>query len=96
MYFYHRSDKENILRMHNSVKLNELLVSKSAEAALVIVNLPGAPTAPSHRIQEGQNCILTIIIIVMITSVSYKSVYLQLSVSKESKFLLHIIRYGVY
>ena len=45
--------EENVHRMHTSVKLNEMIVTKSHNAALVIVNLPSPPQ------QEGdeENCI---------------------------------------
>lgn len=35
--------EENLRRMNTSVKLNELIVNRSHEAALVIINLPGPP-----------------------------------------------------
>ena len=50
------SQEENIRRMNTSVKLNELIINKSHDAALVIVNLPGAP--PNK--QDEENCILTL------------------------------------
>ena len=40
--------------MNTSVKLNELIVNRSHEAALVIINLPGPP---NHSGDE-ENCIL--------------------------------------
>ena len=48
------SKEENVLRMNTSVKLNELIVTKSHNSALVIVNLPGPP---KNRGDE-ENCIL--------------------------------------
>ena len=47
------SHEENLRRMNTSVKLNELIVEKSHDASLVIVNLPAPPK------QQGQeeNCI---------------------------------------
>ena len=50
------SQEENIRRMNTSVKLNELIINKSHDAALVIVNLPGPP--PNKPDEE--NCILTL------------------------------------
>ena len=40
--------------MNTSVKLNELIVTKSHDAALVIVNLPGPPKKEA----DEENCIL--------------------------------------
>ncbi|XP_065341848.1 solute carrier family 12 member 6 isoform X2 [Cloeon dipterum] len=36
-------DEGNVKRMHTAVKLNEVIVNKSHEAQLVILNLPGPP-----------------------------------------------------
>ena len=41
-------------RMNTSVKLNELIVAKSHDSALVIVNLP----TPPSKMEEQENCIL--------------------------------------
>ncbi|XP_023230852.1 solute carrier family 12 member 6-like [Centruroides sculpturatus] len=38
-------DEANVRRMHAAVKLNEVMVSKSHEAQLVVLNLPGLPKA---------------------------------------------------
>ena len=46
--------QENLLRMNTSVKLNELIVEKSHDASLVIVNLPTPPSDPGKE----ENCIL--------------------------------------
>ena len=37
------SENGNVRRMHTAVKLNEVIVAKSHEAKLVILNLPGPP-----------------------------------------------------
>ena len=50
------SDKANVRRMHTAVKLNEVIVSKSHDAQLVIVNLPGPPKLQSAK--NDSNCIL--------------------------------------
>ena len=52
VFFRH---EENLRRMNTSVKLNELIVTKSHDSALVIVNLP----TPPSKIEEQENCILT-------------------------------------
>ena len=49
-------DKANVRRMHTAVKLNEVIVSKSHDAQLVIVNLPGPPKLQSAK--NDSNCIL--------------------------------------
>ncbi len=45
--------------MNTSVKLNELIVQRSHDASLVIVNLPAPPQAKG----EEENCILNIIML---------------------------------
>jgi len=44
-----KPDKANVRRMHTAVKLNEVIVSKSHDAQLVIVNRPGPPTLQSAK-----------------------------------------------
>jgi hypothetical protein len=50
--------EENLLRMNTSVKLNNLIVERSHDASLVIVNLPAPPTEPGQE----ENCIFIIYI----------------------------------
>uniref|UniRef100_W8BPR2 Solute carrier family 12 member 6 n=1 Tax=Ceratitis capitata TaxID=7213 RepID=W8BPR2_CERCA len=38
-----RPDEVNVRRMHTAIKLNEVIVNKSQDAQLVIMNLPGPP-----------------------------------------------------
>ena len=40
-----RRESSNVRRMHTAVKLNEVIVAKSHEAKLVILNLPSPPKA---------------------------------------------------
>ncbi len=44
-------DEDNVRRMHTAVKLNEVIVTKSHDAKLVIINLPSPPksTAPEYE-----------------------------------------------
>ena len=48
------SDEGNVRRMHTAVKLNEVIVNKSHDAQLVILNLPGPPKDTS--IDRECNC----------------------------------------
>uniref|UniRef100_A0A8C7A9E7 Solute carrier family 12 member 6 n=1 Tax=Neovison vison TaxID=452646 RepID=A0A8C7A9E7_NEOVI len=41
-----RPDHSNVRRMHTAVKLNEVIVNKSHEAKLVLLNMPGPPRNP--------------------------------------------------
>ena len=46
--------EENVRRMNTSVKLNDLIVSRSHDARLVLLNLPGPP----KYLEYEENCIL--------------------------------------
>lgn len=47
-------DQSNVRRMHTAVKLNEVIVTRSHDARLVLLNMPGPP-----KNNEGdENCIL--------------------------------------
>lgn len=50
----HFSDEDNVRRMHTAVKLNEVIVNKSHDAQLVILNLPGPPK--DTRLERESNC----------------------------------------
>lgn len=47
-------DEDNVRRMHTAVKLNEVIVNKSHDAQLVILNLPGPPR--DTRLERESNC----------------------------------------
>lgn len=47
-------DHSNVRRMHTAVKLNEVIVNKSHDARLVLLNMPGPPKNP----EGDENCIL--------------------------------------
>jgi len=49
------SDTQNVRRMHTAVRLNDVIVEKSHEARLVIINLPGVPKSAAG----DENCILS-------------------------------------
>lgn len=44
-----KPDQANVRRMHTAVKLNEVIVRRSHDAQLVIVNLPGPPKLSSRE-----------------------------------------------
>lgn len=52
--FINFSDEGNVRRMHTAVKLNEVIVNKSHDAQLVILNLPGPPK--DTRLERESNC----------------------------------------
>lgn len=52
--------------MHTAVKLNEVIVSRSRDAQLVIFNLPGPPK--DTKLERESNCILFMIIYRISTS----------------------------
>jgi potassium/chloride transporter 4/5/6 len=47
-------DVENVRRMHTAVKLNEVIVQRSHDAKLVVLNLPSPPK--QTRLGGGSNC----------------------------------------
>lgn len=51
-------DEGNVRRMHTAVKLNEVIVNRSHDAQLVILNLPGPPK--DNKLERESNCILYI------------------------------------
>lgn len=59
LFVFHCRDNHNVRRMHTAVRLNETIVSKSHEAKLVILNLPGPPKNESGN----ENCILFLLLL---------------------------------
>lgn len=47
-------DQSNVRRMHTAVKLNEVIVNRSHDARLVLLNMPGPP----RNTDGDENCIL--------------------------------------
>lgn len=50
----HCRDQSNVRRMHTAVKLNEVIVNRSHDARLVLLNMPGPP----KNAEGDENCIL--------------------------------------
>lgn len=48
------SDEGNVRRMHTAVRLNEVIVNRSHDAQLVILNLPGPPK--DTKLERESNC----------------------------------------
>lgn len=53
MRFFNRN-QSNVRRMHTAVKLNEVIVNRSHDARLVLLNMPGPP----KNTDGDENCIL--------------------------------------
>lgn len=47
-------DHSNVRRMHTAVKLNEVIVNRSHDARVVLLNMPGPP----KNTEGDENCIL--------------------------------------
>jgi hypothetical protein len=47
-------NQSNVRRMHTALRLNEVILKKSSEAKLVLLNMPGPPKNRSG----DENCIL--------------------------------------
>lgn len=47
-------NQSNVRRMHTALRLNEIIVKKSSEAKLVLLNMPGPPKTRTG----DENCIL--------------------------------------
>ena len=55
-------DAENVRRMHTAVKLNEVIVQRSNDAQLVVLNLPTPPK--ESRQSGGSNCKCCVAVVV--------------------------------
>lgn len=53
-HMFLNSDEGTVRRMHTAVKLNEVIVSRSHDAQLVILNLPGPPR--DTKLERESNC----------------------------------------
>jgi len=64
-------DAENVRRMHTAVKLNEVIIQRSHEAQLVVLNLPSPPkiTGPAG----GSNCTIAIFYKIIISFINHYS-----------------------
>lgn len=60
-HYYSHRDEFNVRRMHTAIKLNEVIVEKSQDAQLVIMNLPGPPR--EVRAERESNCKILYLII---------------------------------
>uniref|UniRef100_A0A673W5B2 Solute carrier family 12 member 6 n=1 Tax=Salmo trutta TaxID=8032 RepID=A0A673W5B2_SALTR len=72
-----RPDHSNVRRMHTAVKLNEVIVNKSHDARLVLLNMPGPPRNPAG----DENCILHFLFTVLLflcTRVGLNSISIDL------------------
>lgn len=49
-------NQSNVRRMHTALRLNEVILKKSSEAKLVLLNMPGPP---KNRTGD-ENCILSV------------------------------------
>ncbi|KTG44321.1 hypothetical protein cypCar_00009583 [Cyprinus carpio] len=59
--FNMKPNQSNLRRMHTALRLNEVIVKKSQEAKLVLLNMPGPPKNRSGE----ENCILIIICVTL-------------------------------
>ncbi len=69
--------------MNTSVKLNEVIVNKSHESALVIINLPGPPV----KQEAEENCILYLIVCIITHCAYYCVNHPWLFVITDMEFL---------
>lgn len=60
-------NQSNVRRMHTALRLNEVIIKKSQEAKLVLLNMPGPPKNRSG----DENCILINAMIIIIRAARY-------------------------
>lgn len=70
--------------MHTAIKLNEVVVSRSADAQLVILNLPGPPK--DTKVERESNCeyLLVFGCTLVLQTVDFRQTW------SSSKFLLNV------
>lgn len=60
-------NQSNVRRMHTALRLNEVIIKKSQEAKLVLLNMPGPPKNRSG----DENCILINAMLIFYATLSH-------------------------
>lgn len=61
MFAFYIRNQTNVRRMHTAVKLNGVVLNKSQDAQLVLLNMPGPPKSK----KGDENCILNCTVIIV-------------------------------